>query len=62
MGETQAGMFTERLIAALDPGIILSMGIAGGLNDLLAGDGPRAVAGRAVHPGRQGGSGSEGRV
>jgi nucleoside phosphorylase len=38
MGETQAGMFTERLIATLDPSIILSMGIAGGLNDLMAGD------------------------
>src|SRR6185437_8635141 len=38
MGETQAGMFTERLISSLDPGIILSMGIAGGVNDLLAGD------------------------
>lgn len=38
MGETQAGMFTERLISTLDPGVILSMGIAGGLNDLLAGD------------------------
>jgi nucleoside phosphorylase len=38
MGETQAGLFTERLISALDPGIVLSMGIAGGLNDLLAGD------------------------
>ena len=38
MGETQAGVFTDRLITTLDPGIILSMGIAGGLNDLLAGD------------------------
>jgi nucleoside phosphorylase len=38
MGETQAGMFTERLISTLDPGIIVSLGIAGGLNDLLAGD------------------------
>ena len=38
MGGTQASMFTERLISSLDPGIIVSMGIAGGLNDLLVGD------------------------
>ncbi|MBP8811012.1 MAG: tetratricopeptide repeat protein [Kofleriaceae bacterium] len=38
MGQTQAGVFTERFIAALDPAMIVSMGIAGGLNDLCAGD------------------------
>lgn len=38
MGETQAGMLTERFISRLDPGIILSIGIAGGVNDLLVGD------------------------
>ncbi len=38
MGESQAAVFTDRLITALDPGIIVSMGIAGGVNDLLAGD------------------------
>ena len=29
MGETHAGMFTERLIAALDPTILVSIGLAG---------------------------------
>lgn len=38
MGEAQAAVFTDRLIAGVDPGILVSMGIAGGLNDLLAGD------------------------
>jgi tetratricopeptide (TPR) repeat protein/nucleoside phosphorylase len=38
MGQAQAGVFTERFIAALDPAMIVSMGIAGGLNDLCAGD------------------------
>jgi nucleoside phosphorylase len=38
MGSTQASLFTERLTARLDPGVILSIGIAGGVNDLLAGD------------------------
>jgi nucleoside phosphorylase len=39
MGETQASMFTERLISALDPTMIVSIGIAGGVHDdLRAGD------------------------
>jgi nucleoside phosphorylase len=38
MGETQAGVFTERLIGELNPSIVVSMGIAGGLNDLRPGD------------------------
>lgn len=36
MGESQAGMFTERLISAFDPSIILSVGIAGGIHDDLS--------------------------
>ncbi len=39
MGQTHAGMFTERLISALDPTILVSIGIAGGVHDdLRAGD------------------------
>jgi nucleoside phosphorylase len=39
MGESQAAVFTERLISILDPGILLSIGIAGGVHDdLRAGD------------------------
>jgi nucleoside phosphorylase/tetratricopeptide (TPR) repeat protein len=33
MGQTHAGMFTERLISALDPTILVSIGIAGGVHD-----------------------------
>ena len=32
MGETQAGMFTERLISVFDPGIIVSICIAAGVH------------------------------
>ena len=33
MGQTHAGMFTERLISALDPTILVSIGIAGSVHD-----------------------------
>ena len=33
MGQTHAGVFTERLISTLDPTILVSIGIAGGVHD-----------------------------